>query len=432
MKKLALAIFLLLVIPLATALDCNDLQHQDLCEEIVNSDITEEEKLYLLGDIFSDTKYRPDHNFVREWNDGVDLATAPNDVTTTSSGYITNAWVDILAVMPSVSYNDTLYVSTDGEVLTAYAHDVNMPSGTEQGDCKTKYSLHSNSATNTVYINGHYVNVGTNAVYTVQLDDTDPVSIDARYVISVTIKVKHYDYSYLGDCIYDNTEYRSSNLVLTDTVDAVISNPELNASLSITKQYYDTSKAELITTDFVNTRLEIGDGRYYQHNYIFSEEVTKFPLDVLVVKAEDYFETETVDVVASGNELTFSETFECVIYLDSFFGNTELLCDLEYTENVFTVTTDRFAYDENETIELIINPLGNYLVEYAGQDYQTSSGLELLAVHGANKITVNDELSKYVHVKDGHSFAYLTALTFFGLFNGIMVVLAKKYGGAFL
>ena len=43
--------------------------------------------------------------------------------------------------MPAVLFNDTLYISNTGEILTGFNYEVQIPSYTESGDCKTVRSI---------------------------------------------------------------------------------------------------------------------------------------------------------------------------------------------------------------------------------------------------------------------------------------------------
>lgn len=160
-------IITVLGLPLSFALDCSKLANQELCEEIMNSGITTEEKDYLLADIMSDSKHYPDHEMVRSWNSRISTATAPNGIAKQNNGYIKNAWVKLLAVMPSVLENNVLYIPKNGQILTGANHDVQIPSGTEAGDCRTERSLIENTANIMIYTNGRSVGSGNKVSYTV-------------------------------------------------------------------------------------------------------------------------------------------------------------------------------------------------------------------------------------------------------------------------
>ena len=62
--KPALFFLFVLLIPLASAFDCDNIMYSDACDEILMSDIRDSEKIYLLEEVFSDSKYFANHEFV--------------------------------------------------------------------------------------------------------------------------------------------------------------------------------------------------------------------------------------------------------------------------------------------------------------------------------------------------------------------------------
>ncbi len=153
MKITTLALALLLL-PLALALnvDCNQIPNSDYCNDIQNSNLSEEEKSYLLADIMSNTKHYPDHALVQNWNRNIPTDVKPQNTPQQNRGYIRNAWMKMLTVMPSILLNDNLYINTQGEIITAFNHQVQIPQHTEAGDCRTERSLQSNTGTLRLYV----------------------------------------------------------------------------------------------------------------------------------------------------------------------------------------------------------------------------------------------------------------------------------------
>ena len=145
--KAIFAFFLFLVlISSASAIDCNMLDNKELCKQIQSSGLSQSDKDYLLSDIIADQKNFPAHDFVRDWNLQVDTSKKPIDIKDYNQEFIKNAWAKILIIMPSVKENNIIYHTSQGEVLSAFDYDVQLPTGTESGDCKTKYYLEENLA----------------------------------------------------------------------------------------------------------------------------------------------------------------------------------------------------------------------------------------------------------------------------------------------
>ncbi len=160
MRPIIFLLVFVLFFNFAVAVDCNPFTNQQWCEDIQNSEISEEDKAYLLSDIMSDKKHYPDHQLISNWNKDTPTNQPPEGITKQSHGYIKNAWVKLLAVMPSVLLEDELLIDSSGEILTGANHDVQIPSGKAGGDCKTKRYLVKNEAELLIYIKDNVVDNG--------------------------------------------------------------------------------------------------------------------------------------------------------------------------------------------------------------------------------------------------------------------------------
>ena len=199
MKLPIIFFFFLMVLPnLASvrAIDCSFISNHEMCQEIQNADISDEEKAYLLADIMSFTKQYPDHQLVEDWNSRISFITPPNEVQKENKGYIRNAWVKIYSVLPSVQYNNTLFIDTNGKILTGFNHDVQIPTGTASGDCRTERRLIEDTGTVKVYANNVLQGSDHTTSYSAQYPDNTPVNIKAEYTIQVRTRIKHYKYVY--------------------------------------------------------------------------------------------------------------------------------------------------------------------------------------------------------------------------------------------
>src|SRR3989338_1145528 len=214
---------LLLAVAQAHALDCSLITNHQMCQEIQNADISEEEKAYLLADIMSLTKQYPDHQLVENWNTRIPLTTPPNEVQKKNSGSIRNAWVTLFAVIPSVQYDTALFIDTNGKILTGFNHAVQIPSGTAYGDCRTERRLIEDTGTLKVYVNNILQGSDHTTTYSANHPDNTPVNIKAEYTIQARTRIKHYKYVYEDHfglrqrvCRHHNTEYKTDRLTITD------------------------------------------------------------------------------------------------------------------------------------------------------------------------------------------------------------------------
>ncbi len=436
-KIFVILLVLLLIIPLALAIDCNDLDNKQWCQDIQNSDLSEEEKAYLLSDIISDSKHYPDHNLVKQWNEKVSTTEPVEGITKKNKGYIRNSWVKILTVMPSVLLNDELLISNEGDVLTGFNHDVQIPSGTASGDCKTRRYLLQNTGTLKLYLDDQYQ--GSDH-YTTSLPDNTDVNIIAKYTAKARTKIYHYTWQkkyywsfgekkYRWVCKYNNIEYKTDKLVVKDSIKAKIHHPQLSASFKVK----DKLKGEFNSDNVVNTELSFFDSYYKEHNYIFSEVFT-LP-NVLTVKAEKQLSKEHHNLAYSGGEIVVPKLDGCKIKVSDFFRSELIPCDLNYENTEFTISTDKRVYAENDTINLEIKPAREYKVTYAGEEYLTQRELELKAEYPHNRIVVKYKekvIFKLIHVKNDQPLTMAFTLIVFGMVNYTLVGLIRKYWGVLI
>ncbi|MDO8549480.1 MAG: hypothetical protein Q7S39_04915, partial [Ignavibacteria bacterium] len=187
---------LLLAVAQAHALNCSLITNHAMCNEIQNANISDEEKSYLLADIMSLTKHYPDHQLVQNWNSRISTTTKPDSVPVQNRGSLRNAWVKILAITPSVQSDNQLFIDTNGKIITGFNHQVQIPSGTAYGDCRTERRLIEDTGSLRVYVNNVLQGSDYTVSYSVNYPDNTPVNIKAEYTIQVRTRIKHYRYTY--------------------------------------------------------------------------------------------------------------------------------------------------------------------------------------------------------------------------------------------
>ncbi|MBU0460609.1 MAG: hypothetical protein KJ597_00540 [Nanoarchaeota archaeon] len=430
-SKLFVALLIILLgLPLSLAFDCNSIQNRDYCEEIMNSALTEAEKDYLLADIMSNTKHYPDHQLVKGWNSNIPTDVAPNGVSKQDQGYIKNAWVKILAVMPSVLDNGELFVNKRGEAIAGSNHEVEIPTHTDSGDCRTERSLVENEGNLRIYANDEHLSDNNYRI------DDDAV-FKAEYNIRVKTRIKHYRWIKPCEecsrvCRYDNIEYKTDTLTVKDELNAKLSSLNPEAEFSIKDQYLDTTKADFNFNDVVNVELLFDDASFLQHNYVFSEVASLEPLHVLTVKAEKQVTQQENNLVYEDDEIILKNTAGCRIKVYDFFNNKVIPCNLDFNQIDFTVETDKNIYEQNETITVKIEPEAEYLVQYGEQQFLTNGRAELVAKYPANRISVTqqDKIEyKHIHVKDETSWSLFVTLGIFGGLNCVLVGFIKRFWG---
>jgi hypothetical protein len=425
-----------------SAIDCTNVPNQQYCHDIQNSAISEQDKTYLLEDIMSQTKNYPDFQTVQSWNAKVPLTIAPISTIFKESGAIENVWVSIFSIMPAVLENDTLYISQQGEILIGANYQIVLPTNTQIGDCKTTRKIVEKSDKIDLYVNGKFQGTGKKIKYSIYAVDGSSIIFNAVYNVWLKIEVAHYKLqekyyvqngkkNYYYSCDYYTTEYQTNTLAVWDSRTAKLSTPAMSASFTVLDKYLDTTRGTFTATNYVNAELHFVGSLLEKHNYVFSEVVDK--RGILTVKAERLFSQEEKNLAMEGDTVTVPSSDGCYITLHDFFTNKIVPCTLSYESPVFSVTTDKNVYDENETITVTISPAGReYTVHYAEQEFTTTNMITLKAKYPYNKITVQYKdriVPLLTHVKNEKPLHTAFSLVFFGFTNQAIIGLVRRYCG---
>ena len=437
--KLYFFLLFLLIIPLASAIDCTGISNQKYCQDIKNSAVSEAEKEYLLSDIISNQKYYPDHTLVNQWNKKQVPKYTPD--TTKSQGYIQNAWVKLHAVMPAVLFNKELLIDTQGEILLGGSHGVHVPSHTASGDCQTKRYLVENKGILNSYVDNIKQGTGNLVKYLTSLSHSQKAEIKAEYQIKVTVKRKHYRWKkvyrkrgYDWKCKYSHTSHKTDTLTLEDKLTANIHKPNIKADFKVKDFYGGNYKFDFNFDKTVNSELVFTDSYFKQHDYVFSEVFTKDKF--LVVKAEKQSHQEHKNLGFVNNDLLIQNLNGCQIKIFDFFNSKSIACIYPASAPDFEVITNQLVYSEKEKIQGNITPAGrDYTLSYAGKTYQSKGKFELKAKHPYNRITVKykDRVSyHHIHIQNEKPIGLFFLIGCVGLTNYVMVGFVRKYWGSII
>jgi hypothetical protein len=410
MKRELLTLFVFaLLLPSAIAFECNSLSGGDLqvCNYIKSTNLSQIDQDLLISDIFNKNKTTPNFDFVYSWNTNLQI-NSPPDNKYSSSGTIINAWIKIIALMPSIIDNNTLYTSSNGKLLTVYNFQFgSLPSGTEYRDCSTYYSWDSQTSNLNVYLNNNYI--GSNKITSYQIyNSPENLSFKAELTITARYKVEHYRWELINGykrCRYYSTEYRTDSLKILDNLTAKLYKNQLSSSFRITDKYLNITQGVLQADNFTNLKISFNNSFYRETKYTYSLNYT-LPFYVLTIKAEPYkdIELSNIHIDKNSNNLTFTikDTSNCKIQLYDFFSSTSKDCDLSFNESNFSIRTDKINYYENDTIKVYLNPSNLRLnISYANQSLIANNYTELKAVLYENKITAkidDKETSWFINV----------------------------------
>ncbi|MBL7054873.1 hypothetical protein ISS05_03895 [Candidatus Woesearchaeota archaeon] len=442
-----LLLVLLLLIPFASALSCDYVSVSDYetCSEIMEDSIKDSEKQQLTADLIYKGKDYANHSFVYDWNTNINLNSAPYGVETKSSGYIKDAWLKIIAVMPSVISEDKLLTSGIGKVLSAFNYKVEIPSGKESGDCKTEFSLVGNNNWLSVYLNDELIGTST----LTDFEGSHILNFKDNLRIQTVTEVKHYktyrwccgwDRSggckrYCEKCRYENTEHRVHEVNLEDTKQAEHYWPKIFPEIRAVDHYHNTTAGILNISDFDAFSLNFEDSYFRQFNYYYDVNVSLMPYDVFTLRANKFTKKESDNI----NTEQFNDTCKfyvsnpngCKIRFYNHFHAWEQDCDLDSEFPEFSISTDKMIYSEDEMINVSVTPSDTILdIQYANEKISIKNKIQLKSIKNKNKITAyldGRKREKIIHVRKKDSWDFVIN---FGVFSGVLYSIyffMKKY-----
>jgi hypothetical protein len=448
-----LGIFLLFLFqsPVVFSLDCKQISsaNQDVCKEILNSDLSLEEREMIILNLDYQSSFFPDHDYIFDRNTDLEIKEAPNDVDIQEKKYIKSAWAKIFAIMPSIQYDGELYSPKESSILTGFNYEIDIPNNyysskyprTSKGDCKRKYYLEEKNAINRVYVNNRYIGKGE----LVDILLTRNSKIKVMYDIYVKIKIKHYEWDkdciwrsfkgrcvkYVYDCEYDYTEYRTERVSITDTLNMKLYDNNLFAEVSPVKIYDSITNYKLNYSDSINVNLKNSD--YSFNKYIYNLNYSFAPYYIVNLVAKDYNQEIISNLFSGNNLLTVKNAKNCKLEAFDFFSVLEKDCETNYEDLNLSIKTDKFKYIFGDKINIKIYPNNLPVNLTYGDSSKISTGKSsFVAKQYENRIVAEYNgiiYEKIIHVVDNSKLLLLWKLLIFVLLNYFIYKLLKKYYG---
>lgn len=437
--------------PLILAFDCNAISpaNYNTCIEIKNSNLTDAEKDLIISNLDYTKKFFPYHNFVFNKNTNLVINSAPVGIQNYNGIFVKNAWMSIFAVMPSILYNNTLYVPNKTQVLTGFNYQIQTPTNyyssgypnTNNGDCQREYSLTQNTSENRVYVNNQYQGSGR----LVELNISSDSQIKAVYSVNVAYSVTHYywqrycsryrrgiciQYSYR--CAYNYNEVKSDSIPITDYLNVKLFNNSLVGDVKTIYSYAENTKLEPNYTNSIE--LTFQDSYFKSYEFTYDINYSKAPYYVYTLKAENYKQEKINNIYKDGSSLILKNTNNCTIKAWDFFSSIQNFCFLEPKPINFSIKTDKLTYKANETIKISIFPKNiSVNLTYANQTKQVMGNSSFIAEPLSNKITATYyiyQAEKVIFVQDREKFLVIWNFSIFGFLNyALYCVLRKCFGG---
>ena len=449
--KWLILLLLALQAQLAYGVSCNNFEGAILkqCSDIISSSLGESEKQQLVNGLAYPSSGIANHSIVTEWNTKINFIEAPEGIEKVSSGNIKDAWLKTISIMPSVISKGKLLTPGIGTIQNAYNYKVEMPSGTEGGDCKTDYSLKKEQASLNVYVNDKLMG---NSKLT---DYKGSGTLNFKTILTITtdIEAKHYKnfkycckkskkgcLKYCEDCKYDNTETKSSSITLEDYKLAYQHWPVIKPTIKATDNYLNTYVGMLNISKFDAFALSFENSSLSQFDYYYSANLSVPPYNVMTLIANNFSNVVGKNINYEKNNITYkfyvANPKNCKLKFYSHFSAWEQDCNLKFEFKPMSIKTDKLQYNPNELIKAKLEPKNTMMtLTYGNQKINANDSVQLKAEKGINKITasLNDKsVDAIIHIKDENAWDFALNL---GVFSGViyfMYALLKKYWGVLL
>jgi len=421
----------LLFLGSVSAFECAKLDSslQEDCAYVNRQDILAEEKELLISNLMNAKSYTPDHETVYNWNTQLSFASPPEGVAATNSKWITNSWLALVAVMPSILDNETLYVPTEVKALSAHNYEIKPPENykspfyplTKQGSCRIDYTPESESSK--VEVNGKEGNIAL-------LNITSDSTITSKLIITAKYKAAHHKWKkycakwgergclrWAYKCEYRNTQTEQDTVTLTDSKQVKLYRTKPFANLTILDNPRGAYRIQPVIGDETSAVFSFDSGFLKHTGNFYTFDYSYPPYYVMTLRSENNPQDSSSGLITIGDDYLV-KTNSCFITSWTHFETNTTSCDLGFDKEPLRIKTNKVFYEPNETIKVSIQPDDeNVTVEYANQIVLVKGSTEFTAMPLNSQIIVSDGIREsytVVHVKDEDNFVFVAKMVVFG------------------
>jgi len=427
----------------ANALDCSQINPELLtdCSAIIESNLNQTEKDYVIRALMNPNPSEPDYSLIEDWDNGIKFnSTNPNNAVTGETEYIKNAWLSIISISPSIILDNKIYINNSGRITARYNYSIQIPDGTLDGDCRTDFSLNSNSANIGIYLNETLISSSSHAEF------TGSGELKAVLDIDLSFNAEHYRTEkyccctgrsgccgYCEECNYANTEEITSHLTLSDTRQTYTFPDQKTPEIRLINTYRGTNRFYLNTTEPFSLKIE--NSRLSFSRFYYSIEQSHYPYEILSLEANKFNSTYSKNIIYENHdsEFTIYSPYKepCSMTIKGHFQDSKYPCDLNSTEEPINITTDKLIYKDSEKINLNFSPKNTPItIKYSNQTIQAENNATLTAESPYNKITLGygkTIAEKFIIVRKNKGLGYFLNFGIIIVVFYSMQQLARKY-----
>jgi hypothetical protein len=396
----ALVLLIIIQSPFVFSINCDSSTKQiyNACLEIANSRLNESDKILLISNLEYKNNLFPDHFLVFVKNN-FNIGNPPSNVSVQNNGYISNAWMKIFTLMPSINYSNELYVPENTKILTGFNYTLNPPNDyysngypdTLNGDCKTIHRLVKNEGVNRVYIGGAYQGQGKLVPLIIKEDSI----IQSIYTLEVSYGMDHYSWrkylcgyknrDWCYSCDYRTDEIKTDKIEIKDSIQVKFYNNSLIGEISEVISKQESNKIQVNYSD--SLEVSLGNSNYNFYKYLFELYYSFPPYNVLTIKAKDYNSEELNNLFREQDFLVVNSLENCNLKVFDFFKTIKNNCSIENSFIGLRISSEKYIYKENESLIIDIFPRDLLVnISYANKNYLAKNSLNLIVESNYNKI----------------------------------------------
>lgn len=326
----------LFLLPSAFSFECGALNREAYATCLTVKVLPIEDKDQFYAALLHPEPYEPQHDIIYTYNGAILVKEKPAGAPFKDGKYIKNAWVKILAVMPSVWGENKTFVPTNTIVRSAYGYAVDIPSAHLSGDCRTVYTVIKAGESLTIFVDSKQQGSGE----VVHIAVTQDAILESRLAVSFELLVKHYHMQRdcrrcLRRCSYSWSETITEKLDVSDSI-LVYHYPDFPfAELHPLYRHWGTTTAMLKTKD--NTEITFPSSSLSEYHTAYDAFFYLKPYDFAQVRAQSFNYTRINNLLYSNKTVAVKESNPCIITAWNHFYKTSHTCDLSKVKDlVFT------------------------------------------------------------------------------------------------
>lgn len=373
MRPTIFLFFLILLTPTALAFNCSFFEGNITldCEEL--NEVNES----LIADLIYTNTTIPNHDFVKDYNDAVVVDNAPQGYAKYSKGVIKDAWVALLSISPSIYFQNNTFVPENVEIRSEYDYGIQIPEDYYNSNkidgavCKRLYSLESQNYFLNVLVNGDIK--GSTKTFSCTITEDSLI----QPVLGITAITREEEYvwdSYCcdweeGDCVkycyscdYDDTDFITDTLVISDELQTTLYKNNPNISFTIIESYNGANKGILNPGNTINLWLSFNNSFLSQNNFEYSARFIKKPFYLLQIEAEQAETTKYQNIIRNGNTIYIKDASNCGLIYSDFFTTETKACKINLQNNSSPIEPAEFDSDWSLLLKVVIFVLALYLI----------------------------------------------------------------------